>query len=160
MTEGQYLPAADQFEHLAEDAVQQGMVERVPFLYLQASRARLYSGQILASISALRKGLGLLAQSGRWPAVVHHGERAILEYNQQGYSGQADEIKQWLQISVPINAADGFPDRPPPSPAALKTQLPAKCPYCGANVSSDEVDWYDSINAECVYCGSVIKATN
>lgn len=160
MTVGQYLPAADQFERLAADAMRQGMVERAPFLYIQASRARLFSGQIQASIGLLRQGLGLLAQSGRWPAVLRYGERAVMEYRQHGYFSQADEVKKWLKGTVPENAVDAYSSQPLPTPTSPKAQLPAKCPYCGANVSPDEVDWYDSTNAECVYCGSVIKTMN
>jgi hypothetical protein len=160
MAEGEYLAAGEQFERLAAGAMQQGMVERAPFLYLQASRARLYSGQIQASIGLLRQGLGLLAQSERWPAVLHNGERAAMEYNQHGYSAQAEEVKKWLQESVPGNTTGSFANQPQTPSASPRGQLPAKCPYCGGNVTPDEVDWYDATRAECVYCGSVIKASN
>jgi hypothetical protein len=157
MADGEHLAAADQFERLASEAMEKGMEMRAPFLYIQASRARLHSGQVQASLADLRQGLGLLAQSNRWVAVSRHGERAIIEYEQLGYTAQAVEVRHWLRATIPADAPGLATDQPIPRPDPTQAQLPAKCPYCGGNVLPDEVNWIDPTSAECIYCGSVIR---
>jgi hypothetical protein len=158
MTSGEYLAAADQFERLAAHAMARGMVERAPFLYLQASRARLHCGQPQASLALLRQGLGLLAELQRWAAVQRHGQRMAWEYEQLGHAAQAAEVRKWLAEAAPA-MMPGAPAGQNAAPEMPHAQLPAKCPYCGGNVLPDEVSWVDAASAECVYCGSILRAT-
>lgn len=37
-------------------------------------------------------------------------------------------------------------------------RLPAKCPSCGASLSQEDIDWVGALEAECNYCGAVVKA--
>jgi len=48
-------------------------------------------------------------------------------------------------------------DRLEDTPKALP-RLPASCPFCGAPLRSDQVEWIDERRARCAYCGSPVKA--
>jgi len=37
-------------------------------------------------------------------------------------------------------------------------RLPAKCPSCGASLSQKDIDWVGPLEAECNYCGAIVKA--
>ena len=43
--------------------------------------------------------------------------------------------------------------------APTRGTLPSRCAGCGAPLLPDEVEWHDAYTAECVYCGTVSKAS-
>jgi hypothetical protein len=42
---------------------------------------------------------------------------------------------------------------------SIRPRLPARCPFCGASVRPDEVEWLDDASVACAYCKSTIQAT-
>lgn len=151
---GDYPAAAQSFFHLAEEAQIRGLLRHAPFLFLQAGRAYLAAGQIAQALTCFQKGLGLLAQTGRWPAFERAKEEMIIALNACGQADAANKLQMWLQ--------ETFTQRPQrsaqPTYASHRPALPAKCPYCGATLRSDEVEWIDERSAECAYCGSAVQS--
>lgn len=45
-----------------------------------------------------------------------------------------------------------------PAPEASKDWLPIECPHCGGGISTDSVQWINSSQARCPYCGGYLKA--
>jgi tetratricopeptide (TPR) repeat protein len=155
MERGEYRRAAEMFENLGKGAQAHGMLQRAPHLYLQAGRARLYAGQIDPALALLRQGLVLLADLQRWDALQRNASLAVAELQRLGHNEQANQIQAWLEqtlkshpeiTAVPTESA--APTRP--------SRLPAKCPFCGASVRPDEIEWLDEVTAECPYCGSSV----
>lgn len=156
MERGNYSRAAEMFENLGRGAEARAIHQRVPFLYLQAARAYLYAGQITLSIPLLRQALKLLADAHRWDAFNRNASLAIEELQHKGYIQQADQLQGWIEqvkqnhpeaASRPVRITQGDTPRP---------HLPAKCPFCGASLRPDEVEWLDDTTAECPYCGSSV----
>jgi uncharacterized protein YneF (UPF0154 family) len=44
------------------------------------------------------------------------------------------------------------------APEASKDWLPIECPHCGGGISTDSVQWINSSQARCPYCGGYLKA--
>mgnify|MGYP001765819220 CR=1 FL=1 len=154
MERGEYHRAAEMFENLGRGAEARGMLQRAPHLYLQSSRAQLLAGQIAPAMDLLRHGLKLLADSGRWPAVHQSASQAIAELQRLGYVEQASQIQAWLDQTVKAHPQAAA--APAQTASAPRPRLPAKCPFCGASVRPDEVEWLDENTAECPYCGSSV----
>lgn len=151
---GDYPAAAQSFRHLAEEAQIHGLLRHAPFLFLQAGRAYLAAGLIAQSLASFQRGLELLAQTGRWPAFEGAAGSALAELNARGDTDSARQLQQWLEQK--------YRERPQvsaqPTFTAPRRTLPSKCPYCGASLRSDEVEWIDGTSAECAYCGSAVQA--
>ena len=82
----------------------------------------------------------------------------VQELNRLGYAKQAMEFEAWLNQTAPVrpeHLPDARPDQPVQKPAP---RLPGKCPFCGACLRSDMVEWIDDASAECPYCGSAVPA--
>ncbi|MCC6261448.1 MAG: hypothetical protein IT311_11355 [Anaerolineales bacterium] len=145
---GQFAEAGEAFEELAERAfARQG--PRAPVFFLQAGRARVLNGQNEIGLAHFKRGLQLFINIGK-PFRAHHaGQRIITELNRQGLASEAEQIQNFLATLLP-NLPDGeAEDRPP--------LLPTHCPACGAALKPDEVEWLDSVTAECAYCGSPVR---
>ncbi len=157
METGNYAEAAQVFEHLAKEAEARGMQQRAPQLYLRAARARLLNGQLEPSMQWLNKGLEMLAEAERWPAVYKAGSMAVDELKRQGHSKEAEQVQAWLDETLKDHPeAKTVPVGP--GAAGHRPKLPAKCPFCGGSVRPDEVEWLDNSTAECAYCGSIVTA--
>lgn len=166
MDAGDYIPAAETFERLAEGAQARGMLQRAPQLYLQAGRARLLANQPQKGYDLVRKGLLLLAQTERWGSLHRFGSAAVAQLSQLGQAEKATQLQSWLETMLKDHP-EALQEADIPSPAvgtkqagtvqAAKTpRLPAKCPFCGANMRPNEVEWLDDQTGECPYCGSPI----
>ncbi len=154
MAQGQFLPAAQAFLELGEQAQAHGL-PRAPQLFLQAGRAYLLAGEIERAVGCIRRGLTLMArlgQLGRLPRVAHY---ALEDLRGRGLHEEAARLQAELAALSPgIDLT-----RAASAPAAVhKRQLPAKCPYCGGTIHPETVDWIDDSSATCDYCGSVVKA--
>ena len=150
MEAGDYEGAAVAFKELAQRA-EDRFPQRAPFLFMEAGRAAILSGQTKAGVSHLRRGLTIFASQGRIPRMRAFGQRAIEELKARRLNAEAEEITSLLDASLPeeISVDDSSP--------AKRLVLPTHCPSCGAAVRPDEVEWLDDITAECAYCGSPMR---
>lgn len=153
MEVGDFLNAAELYEQLARPHHDLGRPRQAANLYLQAGRARLLGGHIPAGVALIRQGMGIFAQIGAWERFEQVGLRAVNELRQLGQAQMAQELRAWM---------DGLHPQAAPIPeTAHHPRLPLKCPFCGATVRPDEIEWIQDPNgeplAECAYCGSAIS---
>jgi hypothetical protein len=155
---GNYKEAAEIFERLARGAHNRGMLKQAPFLYLQAAHCCLLSSQAKRGIGLMNQGLRLLEETQRWPALFKAGERSVAELRRRGHNQEADDLQGWLDDALKEHPEasqeiSGISGRSAP-------RLPSKCPFCGATLRSDQIEWIDGDTAECLYCGSAVPAEN
>jgi hypothetical protein len=159
LAEGQYAPAAERFEMLA-NAARANNLPFAPRLFLQAARANWHAGQVPHGMQLLRNGLGILVTAGAVRAVRQISSAAVSELEQLGLAQEAEEVKKFLS-GIPTgmeSPADAGTDAGAASPAEeARPTLPTHCDQCGAIIRSDEVEWIDKQTAECAYCGSPIR---
>jgi len=155
MDQGHYLQAAHIFEGLALGAVQR-RIPRAPFLFIQTGRAFHYGGQHDKGTAIIKRGLRMLTDAKRWGELYRVGHRLVDELQEKGFEAESSQFKEWLEEVLPEDSARAADVR-------LKLQkkhpvLPTNCPNCGGIVNSLEVTWMDDDTAECLYCGSAIRA--
>ncbi len=151
MENGDYANAAITFHKLAQGA-EERFPQRVPFLYIEAGRAAILSGQVKAGVAHLRRGLTLLADQRRYSRMQVLGGRIVHELRERNLNAEAEEIENLLNGNLPqkVSVQTAAPEKRP--------ALPTHCPSCGAAVKPDEVEWLDEITAECSYCGSPVRS--
>ena len=155
----EYEEAAQIFERLGKGAQERGMQKRAPFLYIQAAHCRLLASQPERGVGLLSQGLRLLEESQQWSALHRSGTTAVEELKRLGQIQAAEKVQSWLDQIL-----KDHPEAETPSFEHLSTsdntppKLPAKCPYCGASVHPDQVEWITLNSAECLYCGSTVEA--
>jgi hypothetical protein len=152
---GDYAWAAAQFEQLANETRRP---RNAAYLYIEAGRAHLLGGKPQPAMRLFRRGLGLLAERGRYWTLNRLARRVIRELRERGETAGADEITAWLggqpgpeQDAEQPEAAPIFSEKKPP-------RLPLKCPSCGGTVDPRDVEWVDEVTVECDYCGSLVRA--
>ena len=155
MERGEYQRAAEMFENLGRGAEARGMIQRAPYLYLQSARAQFLAGQVAPGMELLRRGLKLLADAERWDAAHKSASQAISELRRLGHAEQANQVQAWIDQALKAHPQAAAVPAQTVSPLQ-KPRLPAKCPFCGASVRPDEVEWLDETTAECPYCGSSV----
>jgi len=151
---GNYRDAAKIFERLARGAHQRGILKHAPFLYLRAAHCFLHASQAEHALDLMNQGLQLLEDTRRWLALNKAGSRSVYELKEMGHIQAANEVQAWLEKTLKdhpeaVQAAT-LPSKPSP-------KLPSKCPFCGATIRSDQVEWIDEDTAECLYCGSAVQ---
>lgn len=146
---GEYGRAAELFEQIAQAADARGG-PRAPIFHLQAGRARLFAGQTKLAMPSLLRGLELFAQRQQFQRLQTAGQRTLVELRERGLTAEAAQVEALLGNTgtLPASAAASPARRP---------VLPTHCPYCGAALRPDEVEWLDDITAECAYCGSPVR---
>jgi hypothetical protein len=150
MENGDYKNAAESFHTLAKGA-EERFPHRAPFLYIEAGRAAILSGENKTGLADLRRGLTLLANQQRFARMQILGQRITDELRARNLNAEADEIEALLNGNLPKEIT-------PKSSAPVKRPiLPTHCPSCGAAVKPDEVEWLDEVSAECSYCGSPVR---
>jgi len=151
MAQRNYSEAAAAFEELAAHADSRGG-PRAPLFHLQAGRMYVFAGQGQAGVPHIKRGLEQFAATGRYGKVQHFGQLAVKELTARGLTAEAQAIDAYLKATLPKlpQEESSVPEKPP--------VLPTHCPSCGAPVRSDEVDWIDEVTAECLYCGSPVRA--
>jgi hypothetical protein len=160
MTDGQFAEAAVAYEGLAAKAAEHNMPARAADLTLQAARAHFAAGRIDTAVERATKVLRLLARggrAGRIPVVLSKMTSALRD---KGHDAHADRLEQEAEdvlgkAGLSLEQARQQVPQAPEKPGTL----PAKCDGCGAPVIPDEVEWHDAQTAECLYCGTVLKAT-
>jgi hypothetical protein len=149
--EGQFAPAAGQFEQLAE-AARAGKVRVAPRLFVQAARAHWRAGSLPRGMQLLRSGVEILIAAGAFAAARRIVASAAAELESLNHTGEAEEAKKLL-AEIPAAPEEEAAAAAP----AARPVLPTHCPQCGAVVRTDEVEWIDERTAECGYCGSPIR---
>jgi hypothetical protein len=155
---GEYLQAAEIFERVAQRMENRLRPNRAAFLYLQAGHCFLLAAQSDPALIRAKKGLSILAQVGHWRAYSQGAVLMKQELNRLGYATQAMEFEAWLDQTGHVRTEhlpNAIPGQQPPKPTP---RLPGKCPFCGAGLRSDMVEWIDDASAECPYCGSAVQA--
>ncbi len=151
MTSGDYEGAAAAFKELAQRA-EDRFPQRAPFLYLEAGRAAILSGQTTPGVAHLRHGLTLFTSQGRVQRMRIVGQRVVDELKERNLNTEAEEISLLIHGNLPKE----IPAEPPLN--TRRPTLPTHCPSCGAAVRSDDIEWMDGVTAECDYCGSPVRA--
>jgi len=151
---GHYRDAGEIFERLARGAQQRGILKHAPFLYLRAAHCYLHASQADHALNLMKQGLQLLEDTRRWQALSKAGERSIQELEELGHTQAASETRVWLDKILQDHPEAVQAASVTPQPAL---KLPEKCPFCGATIRSDQVEWIDQDTAECLYCGSAVQ---
>lgn len=151
MANGDYENAASAYKELARRA-EELFPQRAPFLYIEAGRAAILSGQTKPGVADLRRGLTLFASQGRNHRMQAIGQRVIDELKTHSLNSEAEEISLLIHGNLPQEIQTKQPV------AGQRPILPTHCPSCGAVVKADDVEWLDEVTAECDYCGSPIRS--
>jgi hypothetical protein len=152
MALGDYKAAAITFEQLANGAESRNG-PRAPFFFIQAGYARIMLGQPAAGMVALKRGLNMLIEAGRFNQLYRIGTRAIKELKMRGLTKEAQEIAGLIHSNMPAIAE--MPTERGPNPSVIS--LPVHCPSCGGPLRPDEVEWLSPTTGECPYCGSPVR---
>jgi len=156
MENGNFQEAAKLFERLAKGAQDRGILKHAPFLYFKAARCRLETSQTRRAVGLLSLGLKLLADTQRWQALHWAGDRAVAELRHHGQSQTAEEVQEWLDKTLKDHPESAQEAPTPQTRGGEIPKLPAKCPFCGATIRADQVEWINEVSAECIYCGSSV----
>jgi hypothetical protein len=155
MEQGNHAEAAVIFANLAKRALDRNVLKHGIMMLLQAGNAYVLAGEVEKGMAEVRRGLELIAEHERWEALYRAGQRAVTTLNESGNKDEAQELQAWLDKQL---AGHEDAIREAKARMSKKVDLPAKCPYCGASVRPDEVNWYDDGSVECAYCGSTVQA--
>jgi hypothetical protein len=142
---GQFLESAQLFEELGAIAEARNG-PRAPRFYMQAGRGYLHANQTSQGMALLEKGRQQFIQTGRSDVAARICFWLKDEVKSLGLIEQAEILTNWAGgISIPDSS---FGNHPP---------LPLKCPSCGAPIRPNEINWLDSVTAECDFCGSPLR---
>jgi hypothetical protein len=159
MVEGQFADAAAIYERLCTEGKERGFVTRAADFALQAARAHFSAGDIDAALVNAKEGLRLFARGGRPDRIPRVLSKIVAKLREEGYNIQADELEQDAErILSEVGLSLTEAEKQAPQMPEKRGTLPAKCDGCGAPVVPDEVEWHDAQTAECLYCGTVLKA--
>jgi tetratricopeptide (TPR) repeat protein len=160
MAEGQFTEAAVIYERLCAEGKERGFVARAADFALQAARAYFAAGDIDTALANAKEGLRLLARGGRPDRIPQVLSKIVAKLREKGYNIQADELEREAErILSEVGLSLEEAEQQAPQMPEKRGTLPAKCSGCGAPVIPDEVEWHDAQTAECLYCGTVLKAT-
>ncbi len=136
------------------------MLVRAADLALQAARAHFAADDVEAALERAGQALRLFAQGGQAGRVPRVLSRLTAALRERGYEAQADQLEQTgAQVLEEIGLSLEEVRQRVPQAAERRGTLPAQCSGCGAPLVPDEVEWHDAHTAECLYCGTIVKAT-
>jgi hypothetical protein len=160
MADGQFTEAAAIFDQLSEEAKQRDMPVRAADLALQASRAHFAADNVDVAMDRAREGLQLLVRGERLERVPRVLSRMTSALRERGYDAQADQLEQdAARMLEEVGSSLEDARQRTPQMTERRGALPPQCRSCGASLVPDEVEWHDAHTAECVYCGTVVKAS-
>lgn len=151
---GDHANAAKNFSQLAQEAEDRDQIHHASMLYLRAGHAYALAGQAAEAVQAGMKGLGLIKESGRWGLLSRAGGRFSLTLVDSGFERESAEVQGWLDNALSSHQSEVTKDTVSMRDTA---NLPAKCPYCGATIHPDEIEWLSNDMVECAYCGSTVN---
>lgn len=126
-------------------------VSQQAFLYLQAGRARLLSGQFSLAVTHLRRGLELLAEHQHYSQLYQSGLRIKAELEQRGLARESRLISALVHSNMP--AASEIPTQ---FVDEIQVRLPTLCPACGVGLAAAEMNWTDANTVSCPLCNSPV----
>lgn len=144
METGRPADAAQSFDELAQTALDHDR-PIASQLFIQAGRAYLAAGNLERAELTLTQGIRLMIEQDD-PRLGPVAQRLAADLRGGSHSDLADAIQQLLPPPLPAVAHQTAKQR--------THALPAKCPYCGGSVHSDQVDRTDPERPACAYCGS------
>ncbi len=164
MEDGRFAEAARIFERLSGEADRFGMPIRAANLKLRASRGYFAAGDIEPALGQAEQALRLFVANDhaeRVPALVSKMTSALRE---KGYDAQADRLQQEADrllngVGLSLEEARKRGATQTAFSVSECGSLPSRCRGCGAPLVPDEVEWHDPHTAECLYCGTIAKAT-
>jgi tetratricopeptide (TPR) repeat protein len=159
MAEERFAEAAAIYERLYREGEERGFTARAADLALQAARAYFAAEDVGAALKHAREALRLLVNSGRAGRIPQVLSKMVAALRDKGYDAQADELERETE-RILDQMGLSFEEARQQAPRVPETRgtLPAKCGGCGAPLVPDEVEWHDAQTAECVYCGTILKA--
>lgn len=144
-----YAEAANAFEKVAERADARHS-PRASLYYLRAGKALILAGAVEHGMKRLRKGLSLMASQRDCRPLQQLAYRTIDSLRKMGLEKEAEDIQSLLNRITP----EGCVEAELPENRAL---LPAQCPHCGAPLHPQQVIWLDRQDAECPFCGNIVR---
>jgi hypothetical protein len=149
---GDYHSAGQSYESLLNHDELQGRPQ-LAFLYFQAGRARMMSGQFSVAVSHFKCGLEILSEHQRYSQLYQVGQRIKSELEQRGLAREARVISALIYSNMP--AASELPTQ---HVEGSPSRLPALCPACGVTLFPAESQWIDPRKAGCPLCDSPVDA--
>jgi len=150
-TAGDYAGAAEGYAKLAPAAEK----ERSPhaaWLYLQAARSYISTGEVARSIKDLEHGLSLLISAGFDDKAYLLGHQFMAQFINLQKEDEAGELSEFLRFGLP-----GYTVSRVQQTAKTTQVLPMRCPSCEGPIRLVEVRWKDPHTAECPYCGDPVR---
>jgi tetratricopeptide (TPR) repeat protein len=153
----EYEKAAELYSEMAQRAEQNGLPQTAN-LYLRAGIACLKNADVDQAGKLLKQSIQYCVDHKRWPQLQRVMRAASAELDAAGQDALKDDLFSWAEAQ--LSAAHHV------SPNASKedddsnsrtVQLPVHCPNCGGPVQPIEVEWYDSENPICAFCGSILR---
>lgn len=149
MEDKKYAEAAHILERVATRAAARRGT-RAPLYYVRAGKAFILAGDTQRGMRRLRKGFRLIARRGDCGPLRQLSARTILSLQDMGLDKEAKEIETVLARINPDDCAEiELPEK--------RAQLPTQCPHCGAPLHPEQVVWLDGQNAECTFCGNLVR---
>jgi hypothetical protein len=152
---GHYAQAYPTLRRQADAATLAQMPVQAATLYALAAQARVQ----MAAPGAHNAAWDAVGLGQRALYLLSEGEHTPRAHRLLAQILQVLERKHYHEQAVELRAAGTAllgAKRQAPLPQAT---LPAACPACHASLRVDEVEWIDDQNAECAYCGSVVRPT-
>jgi hypothetical protein len=155
--QGKYQKAAELYLELAGKAEVRG-IPQAANLYLRGAAAILKAGSPEEAIKIVKKAFGILIARKNWHQLKKSADVTIERLKSEGYDDLAGEIQTWIEEQVPDHikgsdawqmAVEGF--------KSGSVKLPSTCGQCGGPVNPNEIEWYDSSNPICSYCGAILE---
>ncbi|MEQ1503350.1 MAG: hypothetical protein ABMB14_14020, partial [Myxococcota bacterium] len=154
---GQYALAAAKFTEMAQIARERGRSRIATTLWAQAAQCHAKAGNQQGLTEATQSAIA----EAQLEADTDHSSRAFGELlgSLQGtaFAGATPQLEGAIRTAIGVapvasTAPVGEVNR------SLRRNLPSECEGCGAPVSSAEVKFNASGNADCPYCGSILTA--
>ncbi len=157
---GEYQQAAALYIELADQARLRG-VPQAPSLYLRGAAAALKAGSPDQALEVCKKGLGMLAERKKWLQLKKASLMAAESFKVEGQDKYAAGIQAWVEKQIPdeVKGSDLWQNAGPGTGSA-SGKLPSTCSQCGGPVNPAEIEWFDTNNPVCSYCGAILEESS
>ena len=106
----------------------------------------------------IKTRLGILIKRKNWTQLKRSLNVANNRLTAVGFQDLSARITLWVNEQIPENIKlSEFQLNNPRFTRSTKVKLPTNCTNCGGPVNPREVDWLDSDNLVCAFCGSVLN---
>jgi hypothetical protein len=155
--EGNYGQAAGLYAEIAQRA-EQNELPQAANLNLRAGISYLRFGELAKAQALLRKSFQYCIDHKRWPQLQRVLKVAMTELDAAGQADLKSDLYDWVHAQLTGTEQKIFDTTDfTEEPSHRDVALPAHCPNCGGPVQPNEVEWYDSENPICAFCGSILR---